>query len=881
MENLYSKPMEDVYHLVDSSETGLSSGSVESRRTRYGFNELIAEKKESTFHIFITQFTDFLVVILLVAGLVSLLLGDWESAAVIFAVTVLNAILGTVQQIKAGNAIEKLKSLAAPLAKVHRDGKKIEIPAREVVVGDLLSLEAGDYICADGRLVHNSNLQVNESSLTGETGSVLKSTQDILADNVPLGDRKNMVFTGSLVAYGWATILVTHIGMATELGKIAAMLEAVKPKKTPLQVNLDTFGKKLAMAILFLCFLIFVLNIYRGYPLGESFLFAVALAVAAIPEALSSIVMIVLAIGTQKMVRENAIVRKLHAVESLGCVSVICSDKTGTLTQNKMVVERLWVNGQVHEAASLGEGMLQKRLLDMIVLCSDAVTHAGQSLGDPTEIALINLAAQYGIESVELRTRIPRIADIPFDSERKMMSTLHNYQGKRTLMTKGACDVMLTRATHIATDNGMRLLEPLDRDKITRVNMEFSQEGLRVLAVTYRFLGEEQVLDLQSENELIFLGLVAMEDPPRPESRQAVAECRMAGIRPVMITGDHGITATAIARQIGILTRDSEAIEGVMLDNLSDAQLQSRVDDISVYARVSPTHKIRIVKAWQQRGHLVAMTGDGVNDAPALSQADIGIAMGKVGTEVAKEAADIVLTDDNFATIVKAVSNGRSIYTNIKHSIFFLLSGNMAGILTVVWASASALPLPFTAVHLLFINLLTDSLPAIALGLEPPDKAVMKEAPRDGREAILTRRFLLDIFVQGGAIALVSSLAFLYGLQIAGEELGRTLAFATLTFSRLLHGFNCRSAQPFYRINLFSNKYVWLAFGVGTALLLSVLVFGPLQNIFKVSGYIVDHLHTVALLSLASVILVQLYKIINPKNSKAQSRHELTTKEEA
>ena len=860
---MYNLSLSEIYKTVDSNQDGLFSEQVTTRQAKDGYNELKGGKQEHIITVFLSQFKDFLVIILLVAGFISLLLKDIESSIVIIAVTILNAILGTTQHIKAGKALEGLKSLSAPIAKVLRNGQKTEVASKEVVVGDVMFLEAGDYICADGRIIENYSLQVNESSLTGESISVSKVLDIILKNNVTVGDRKNMVFAGGLVTYGRGTIVVTQIGMQTEIGKIASLLESAQDKKTPLQINLDIFGKKLAGVIILLCALIFAINIMRGYPIGESFLFAVALAVAAIPEALSSIVTIVLAIGTQKMAKEHAIIRKLHAVESLGGVSVICSDKTGTLTQNKMVVKSVSIGIDILEADELDiNNIHHKQFLEWISLCNDSVNSNGQEIGDPTELALINLSNKYGISEHELRKTIPRISELPFDSERKLMSTLHKDTKGFTLITKGAIDVILSKTTMIYQNDELRSITDDDKKTILNINQNLSQSGLRVLGLANKIIKSSSPLTFNEENDLVFIGVIAMEDPPRLESKQAVYACKQAGIKPVMITGDHKITAIAIARQIGILEDDKEAIEGVDLDLISDEDFQKLVTQLSVYARVSPTHKIRIVKAWQQLGFLVAMTGDGVNDAPALKQADIGIAMGKVGTEVAKESSDMILTDDNFATIVKAISNGRSIYTNIKHSIFFLLSGNMAGILAVIYTSVLALPLPFTAVHLLFINLLTDSMPAIALGLEAPNKSAMDESPRNVKESILTRRFIFETFFQGAIIAVVTLGAFYHGLAMSGVSLGCTMAFSTLTLSRLIHGFNCRSNSPLYKIGFFTNKYQWLAMIIGSFLLLSVLLFPPLQLIFKVSTEIPNHLLEVLIASLIPLLIIQGYKTL-------------------
>jgi Ca2+-transporting ATPase len=765
--------------------------------------------------------------------------------------------------VKAEKSLESLKSLSSPLARVLRNGKKVEIPSREVVVGDVLFLEAGDFISADGRIIENFSLQVNESSLTGESISVIKTDEKIDGKGIALGDRKNMVFAGSLVTYGRAVAVVSSIGMSTELGKIASLLETAKEKKTPLQVTLDKFGKKLAVIILSLCTLVFLLNVFQGYDVVKSFMFAIALAVAAIPEALSSIVTIVLAIGTQKMAKENAIIRKLQAVEGLGSVSIICSDKTGTLTQNKMVVKKAYVDKKVLDIKDLNtSNSLHKRLIELSILCNDAVTTEENSIGDPTELALVNMAEFHRIDELELRNVYHRLSEVPFDSDRKLMSTLNDIKGELVMVTKGAVDVIAKRLKEIVTSDGIRPIQKSDLESIENVNSSLSSDGLRVLAFGYKTFSEKKDLSYEDEHDLVFIGLIAMVDPPREESKQAVEDCIGAGIKPVMITGDHKITAAAIAKQIGIAKDDREVVEGSEIDNLTDEQLKQAVKKISVYARVSPEHKIRIVNAWQNNGNVVAMTGDGVNDAPALKQADIGIAMGKVGTEVAKDASDMILTDDNFATIVKAISNGRSIYTNIKNAIKFLLSGNTAGILTVLYTSLAHLPLPFTAVHLLFINLLTDSMPAIALGVEPHKEGVMREKPRDINKPLLTKSYLLHVLFEGAVIATSTVIAFYYGLNKVGAELGSTMAFAVLTLARLIHGFNCRSNLPVYKIGVFSNKFQWLALIVGSILLTSVLTVEPLGVIFDIDRAVINELGVIAALAFCPFIIIQAEKII-------------------
>ncbi|MFZ2689134.1 MAG: cation-translocating P-type ATPase, partial [Blautia wexlerae] len=796
MKEIYQQTAEEVLERVESRESGLTDEQVRRSREKCGWNELAEGKKKSILQIFFEQYKDFLVLILIASAVISGMLGDVESAAVIVIVITINAILGTVQTVKAEQSLQSLKKLSGPEAKVLRDGVAVQLPARELVVGDVILLEAGDMIPADGRLIENASLKVDESALTGESLAVEKSMDTIL-EEAPLGDRTNMLFSGSFVTYGRGRAVVTNVGMQTEVGKIAGLLKSTSEKQTPLQANLDDFGKKLSILILIFCGILFAISVFRGEKISSAFMFAVALAVAAIPEALSSIVTIVLSFGTQKMAKEHAIIRKLQAVEGLGSVSVICSDKTGTLTQNKMTVEDYYIDGKRITADAIDVAdPAQRCLLDYSILCNDSTNENGVEIGDPTETALINLGSRYGIEAAGVRKLYPREGELPFDSDRKMMSTLHRIDDENRMIVKGAVDRLLELTDRIWTKDGVREITEADKEKIRRQNQEFSMEGLRVLAFTYREIPEKHVLTTEDENHLVFLGLIAMMDPPREESKAAVAECIKAGIRPVMITGDHKITAAAIAKRIGILHDLSEACEGADIENMSDEQLKEFVPNISVYARVSPEHKIRIVRAWQEKGMIVAMTGDGVNDAPALKQADIGVAMGVTGTEVAKDAAAMVLTDDNFATIVKAVENGRNLYQNIKYAIQFLLSGNFGAILAVLCASLAGLPVPFAPVHLLFINLLTDSLPAIALGVEPHSSEVMNEKPRSADESILTKDFLGKIGLEGLVIGMMTMIGFLTGYHQNGALLGSTYAFGTLCLARLFHGFNCKSDHP-------------------------------------------------------------------------------------
>ena len=868
MKEIYQQTVEEVLERVNGKKSGLTSEQVKRSREKCGWNELTEGKKKGILQIFFEQYKDFLVLILIASAIISGMLGDVESAAVIVTVITINAILGTIQTVKAEQSLQSLKNLSGPEAKVLRDGTVVQIPARELVVGDVILLEAGDMIPADGRLIENASLKIDESALTGESLAVEKNMDTILTE-APLGDRTNMLFSGSFVTYGRGKAVVTDIGMQTEVGKIAGLLKSTSEKQTPLQVSLEVFGKKLSIMILVFCGLLFAINVFRGEKISSAFMFAVALAVAAIPEALSSIVTIVLSFGTQKMAKEHAIIRKLQAVEGLGSVSIICSDKTGTLTQNKMTVEDYYIDGKRISAEAIDiSDQAQKCLLNYSILCNDSTNENGVEIGDPTETALINLGSRYGIEAASVRKLYPRNGELPFDSDRKMMSTLHLIDGKNQMIVKGAVDKLLERTEQIWTKEGIRKITEEDKEKIQRQNQEFSMEGLRVLSFTYREIPKNHTLTIQDEDHLVFLGLIAMMDPPREESKAAVAECIKAGIRPVMITGDHKITAAAIAKRVGILHDLSEACEGADIENMSDEELKEFVSNISVYARVSPEHKIRIVRAWQERGMIVAMTGDGVNDAPALKQADIGVAMGITGSEVSKDAASMVLTDDNFATIIKAVENGRNVYRNIKSAIQFLLSGNFAGILAVLYASIANLPVPFAPVHLLFINLLTDSLPAIALGLEPHTKAVMNEKPRPMNESILTKNFLSKIGIEGFVIAVMTMIGFYIGYQ-ESPLLASTLAFGTLCTSRLVHGFNCKSDAPvLFTKRFFNNKYLAGAFGLGLLLITAVMMIPGLHSIFQVQTLNITQLFIMYGLALANLPIIQFIKWIRKKIGK-------------
>ncbi len=919
MDKFFSKSSKDVLNHFNVTKEGLSTEQVNKSKEENGFNELTEKKKKSVLVVFLEQFKDLLVGILIVAALISMATGDVESTLVIFAVIIMNAILGTVQNVKAEQSLNSLKALSSPNAKVIRNGVKVEIPSREVVPGDIVVLEAGDLVVADGRIIESFSLQVNESALTGESESVNKFEDVIDSEEVALGDQKNMVFSSSLVTYGRALIVVTNTGMTTELGKIATLMEQTKEKKTPLQITLDDFSKKLATIILIICIIVFGLSVYRQTKIAtlmeqtkekktplqitlddfskklatiiliiciivfglsvyrqtdvlESLMFAVALAVAAIPEALSSIVTIVLALGTQKMAKENAIIKNIKSVEGLGCVSIICSDKTGTLTQNKMTTKQIFVDNSLIESEDIkfNDNLVQKDLMRAAILCNDSTSVDGKEIGDPTEVALVNLGHIHSLNEHDVRDEFKRLKEIPFDSDRKLMSTLHCIDNKYVMYTKGALDVLLDRTTHIKTSESVREITQADKDRILNTNQYLSENGLRVLSFAYKELDSEKELSLDDENNYTFLGLISMIDPPRVESAEAVKDCIMAGIKPIMITGDHKITASAIAKQIGILQEGDMAVTGLELDKMSDEELNKKLSHISVYARVSPENKIRIVDAWQNKGKIVAMTGDGVNDAPALKQADIGIAMGITGTEVSKDAASMILTDDNFATIVKSITNGRNVYRNIKNSIKFLLSGNMSGIIAVLYASIMNLSVPFAPVHLLFINLLTDSLPAIAIGMEKSSKDLLKDKPRDSKESILTKDFMIEIAFEGLLIAIFTIIAFHIGLSTGNKEIASTMAFSTLCLARLFHGFNCRGKKSVFSLGVFSNKFSWYAFGTGLVFLNAVLFIPPLQNLFQVASLSSSLVLAIYLLAFFPTLVIQVYKVFAKDSDRAE-----------
>ena len=847
----YKETSEEVIKKLDSSLDGLSQMEVMKRLKKNGLNELREKEKTPIWKLFLESFKDPLVIILLIAALVQIFLGEVVESVIIFAVLILNSILGVVQTKKAEGSLDSLKQLSVPSAKVIRDGFKITVQSKDLVEGDIVILEAGDYVPADGRIIEAQTFKVVEGMLTGESEPVLKHDSKIDED-CALGDQKNMVFSGSMVVYGRATYVVTACGMKTEIGKIADLLDNAENKQTPLQNKLDDFGKKLGIGIVILAGLIFLVQVIRGADVADSFMFAIAIAVAAIPEALSSIVTIVLAKGTNTMAKKQAVIRKLPAVETLGSTSVICTDKTGTLTQNKMTVVDFYMYGYEEKILStnINEEIALSSNDDIIstleqneskmdltlasTLCNDShVTDEGVEIGDPTEVALINYAHRNNINYKALRDKYNRLNELPFDSDRKLMSTVNKVEDKIYMFTKGAPDVIFNRCKYVL-DNG-DIVEINDEiiNKFKKVNENFSNKALRVLAFAKKEIENENfVPTLEDEDEFILIGLMAMIDPPRQEVYEAVREAKESGIKTVMITGDHKTTAAAIGRDIGIMEDGDLALTGKELDDLTDEELDEKLEHISVYARVSPENKIRIVKAWQRKNKITAMTGDGVNDAPALKQADIGIGMGS-GTEVAKDASAMVLLDDNFATIVNAIEVGRTVYNNIKKSITYLFAGNLGGIIAILFAVIADWSNPFTTLQLLFINLVTDSLPAIALGFEQPEKEIMKNPPRHPDESILAGGTLKTILFRGCVIGTVTILAQYIGL-LESPEMGTAMAFTTLTLSRIVQTFASRSnTETIFSLGIKSNKYALGAVGV-CLVMFSLTLLPFMRDIFAI-----------------------------------------------
>ena len=862
----YRKEIEQVFKELDTSKNGLSSSDAASRLKADGYNELTEGKKTPLWKMFLENLADPLVIILIAAAVVQIFLGELVESIIILIVVILNAILGVTQSRKAESSLDSLKKLSAPNAKVIRDGKKVTIQVRELVAGDIVLLEAGDYIPADGRLIEAESLKVVEGMLTGESEPVLKHT-DKIEDEVVIGDRRNSVFSGATVVYGRGTMIVTATGMNTEVGKVATLLESAGTKQTPLQVKLDNFGKKLGIIIMIIAAVIFSVEVFRGYRAGgnlkdlifSSFMFAIAVAVAAIPEALSSIVTIVLSVGTKEMAEKQAIIRKLPAVETLGSTSIICTDKTGTLTENKMTVVDFFMYGIKKKNIDTDTTLeSQDGAMNLSsTLCNDSeIAEGGVEIGDPTEVAFLRYAEKRGLDYKEIREKYDRLNEIPFDSDRKLMSTVNSIGGNAIMFVKGAPDIVLQRSTKALNDGDEVPMTEEILNKYKQINEEFSDRALRVLAFSIKDVPDENFVPaIEDEVDLTFVGLMAMIDPPRKEVFGAVKEAISAGIKTIMITGDHKTTAAAIAKELGIMSKGDKALTGQELDALSEKELSEQLEHITVYARVSPENKIRIVKAWQEKGKVTAMTGDGVNDAPALKQANIGIGMGS-GTDVAKDAAAMVLTDDNFATIVNAIEIGRTVYSNIKKSITYLLAGNLAAIAVVMnWEN------PFTTLQLLFINLINDSLPAIALAFEAAEPDTMNKPPRDINEGILQGGTSAVILIRGIIISIAVIFSQYLGNKVS-PVLGASMAFSTITLSRIFQTLPARSDNvSIFKIGVVKNKHVLGAIFICLVLYFIVLLPG-LREIFSIPNYFgLREFAICILLALISTALMELIKV--------------------
>ena len=887
----YKKNSEQVICDFNSNLAGLTNEEAKVRLEKYGLNQLKEKPKVPTWKLFLESFKDPLVIILLVAAIIQIFLGDTVESLIIFAVLAINSVLGVVQTKKAESSLDSLKKLSVPNAKVIRENEKLTIPSQEIVPGDIVLLEAGDYVPADGRILEAQTFKVVEGMLTGESEPVLKHS-DKIDEDCPLGDQKNMVFSGSMVVYGRATYIVTSSGMDTEVGKIANLLDNAETKQTPLQQKLDDFGKKLGVVIVILAALIFGLQVFRGADIMDSFMFAVAIAVAAIPEALTSIVTIVLASGTNTMAKKQAIIRKLPAVETLGSTSVICTDKTGTLTQNKMTVVETYMygidsenyNGFEYDTTcssnkndstldvenkfdgseiALTQALVQDRFLSLSsILCNDSdINEEGVEIGDPTEVALINYATKSNVDYKSIREENIRISELPFDSDRKLMTTVNLVDDENIMFTKGAPDIVFSRSKYALKNGELVEISEEILSEYQKINENFSNRALRVLAFAYKVVESNFEPTLEDEKDLVLVGLMAMIDPPREEVFKAVKDAKSSGIKTVMITGDHKTTAAAIAREIGLMDEKDLALTGSELDALTDEELDEKLEHISVYARVSPENKIRIVKAWQKKGKVTAMTGDGVNDAPALKQANIGIGMGS-GTEVAKDASAMVLLDDNFATIVNAIEVGRTVYNNIKKSITYLFSGNLGGIIAILFAVFAGWANPFTTIQLLFINLVTDSLPAISLGFEKPEKDVMNKPPRDPNESIFSKDAIISVAVRGSIIGIVTILAQYIGMQTSAV-LGTAMAFATLTLSRIVQTFAARSnSETILSLGVMSNKYS-LGAVIVCLLMFSITLLPFMRGIFAIPDIFgFTHLAICFGLAVSATVCMEISKLI-------------------
>lgn len=859
----YTKELNQIFNELNARQGGLTEDEASKRLEKYGANNLKEKKKESLFIKFIKQFNDFMIIVLIIAAIISAIVaktngsGDYIDSIIIIAIVIFNAIMGLIQEEKAEKSLEALKKMSAPNAKVRRNGKIQEIEASQVVPGDVVILEAGNYVPADCRLIDSYNLQIEESSLTGETLPTSKQADVILNANTAIGDLKNMAFATTIVVNGHAEAVVVETGMNTKVGQIAGMIIENESPETPLQKKLGEVGKTLAITCMIICGLIFLIGIWKQIPITEMFMTSVGLAVAAIPEGLPAIVTIMLSIGVTKMAKKNSIIRKLPAVETLGCSSVICSDKTGTLTQNKMTVT------QIRNAVGIVKNDDRRFILELGTMCTDTI-ESQEVIGEATEVAITNAAVEMNLRKRDLYDQMQRINEISFDSKRKMMTTIHKIGSKYRIITKGAPDVLIKRCSQYYQSGR---IEPIfsKRDALQEQHQMMAEDALRVIAIAYKDV-EKLPREINSEtieNELTFVGLIGMIDPPREGVKEAVKTCRKAGIKTVMITGDHLQTAKAIAKELGILRKGDLAINGETLEKMSQQELERDIMRYSVFARVSPEHKVRIVKAFQSTGAVVAMTGDGVNDAPALKNADIGIAMGKGGTDVAKNASDMVLTDDNFVTIVEAVKQGRNIYDNIKKAVHFLLATNIGEIVAIFVGLLLGIKSPLLAIQLLWVNLVTDSLPAIALGLEKAENNIMNRLPRNPRKSLFADGLWGKITTEGVMIGMLTLVAFSIGNNLYSIEVGRTMAFLSLGILELVHSFNIKGEESIFKTGLFENRYLVGAFVLGTLLQVVVVVISPLAQIFDVVPLnSVQWLMTV-IISILPVVIVELQKKFN------------------
>ncbi len=890
MKNAYTKKENEVLaELSVDKEKGLSDTEVKTRLEKYGENRLEEKEGKTVWQILLEQFKDVMIIILMIAAVLSAALGEWLEGVIIMTIVILNAALGTYQENKAGKALAALKQMSSPRAKAIRNGHSTEVASTELVPGDIVILETGDYVPADVYLLESVNLKIDEAALTGESVPVEKEVRVEIEEGVPLGDRFNMAYMSTIVTYGRGKAVVVGTGMQTEIGHIANLLNQATEEKTPLQKNLESFGKILGMICLAVAAVIFVLGLIQKMPPLEIFMTAVALAVAAIPEGLPAVVTVVLAMGMTRMVKRNAIMKQLSAAETLGSTSVICSDKTGTLTQNKMTVVSLFDGKSIFEVTGTGyhpQGEILtsagekadiqsnsslKWISRIAGLCNDAKVEDGGVIGDPTEGALITLANKAGFRVDELNKKYIRIREFPFDSDRKLMSTMHEIDGKMYLLTKGAPDQLIARSEQIEVDGEVKPFTAELKEKVLAQNTSYAKQALRVLGYGYREVDKDAVPE-ENENNLIFVGLSGMIDPPREEAKAAVAVAKEAGIKAVMITGDHLITATAIGKELGIIEREDQAMEGIKINDLTDEELKTKVMQTNVFARVSPEHKVRIVEAIQANGLVTAMTGDGVNDAPALKKADIGIAMGITGTDVSKEAANMILTDDNFASIVAAVEEGRIIYSNIRKLVNFLLSCNIGEILIIFVSMLLNWGTPLAATQILWINLLTDSFPAFSLGLEKGEKSIMKEKPRAKDAALLDKRMTRALLIQSIGLAGATLLSYRLGVGLGGHELGTTFCFTTLIIAEMLRAYSARSeTDNIWNMNPFSNRYLNLSVLLGIGLLLLVLYIPALNQIFKCVPLSATHFLYAAGLAVVPMIVAEIGKLIGRKLDAAKN----------